>query len=315
MYQRQQRHDFSYSQPSSSQPLRHHGKAGQVSVGQVNLVSSPDCQNNSTFLSGFQHCPSEPGCWELWHRGVEKQLNQTWVSSYRTNASSAFFSSAREKLLFFCFVFFREGVLKERVLKVKKKTLQKRAKTFCVTGWPLQELAKGLRETLAQFRASFFPCDGLKPGVRHILRPLTPWFTSPRNYLCASTPWPPPPKDNVTICLFNCLSVTLLQAFSVGVYGFLFHLYLFIYLAWRGWGLSGPRNRESLFGLVSHGYSPPPPPPLLPLPSIQLPIVRPIGFVWGLEGGWSQGHCTWHFHNHWPINETFLLALEHWGAF
>lgn len=148
--------------------------------------------------------------------------------------------------------------MKESVLKVKKKkTLQKRAKTFCVTGGPMPELAKGLRETLVQFRASFFPGDGLKPGVRHILRPLTPWFTSPRNYLCASTPWPPPPKDNVTICLFNCLSVTLLRAFSVGVYGFLFHLYLFIYLAWRGGGLSGPRNRESLFGLVSHGYRPP----------------------------------------------------------
>ena len=175
--------------------------------------------------------------WALWHRGVEKQLNQTWVSSYRTNASSAFFSSARGKL--------REGVLKEAVLKVKKKkkSLQKRAKTFCVTRWPMQELAEGLRETLAQFRASFFPGDGLKPGVRHILRPLTPWFTSPRNYLCASTPRPPPPKDNVTICLFNCLSVTLLQAFSVGVYGFFFHLYLFIYLAWRGWGVVWPQKQ------------------------------------------------------------------------
>ena len=121
----------------------------------------------------------------------------------------------------------------------------------------MQELAKGVRETLGQFRASFFLGDGLKRGVRHILRPLTPWFTSHRNYLCASTPWPPPLKDNVTICLFNCLSVTLLQAFSVGVYGFFFHLYLFIYLAKSGGGLSGPRNRESLFGLVSHGYTPP----------------------------------------------------------
>lgn len=82
---------------------QHHGKAGQVSVGQVNLVSSPDCQNNSTFLSGFQHCPSEPGCWELWHRGVEKQLNQTWVSSYRTNASSAFFQRCKRKATVFCF--------------------------------------------------------------------------------------------------------------------------------------------------------------------------------------------------------------------
>lgn len=122
MYQRQQRHDFSYSQPSSSQPLRHHGKAGQVSVGQVNLVSSPDCQNNSTFLSGFQHCPSEPGCWELWHRGVEKQLNQTWVSSYRTNASSAFFSSAREKLLFFfCFCFWRRGIERKKSIESEKE--------------------------------------------------------------------------------------------------------------------------------------------------------------------------------------------------
>lgn len=224
-----------------------------MSVGQVNLVSSPDCQNNSTFPSGFQHCPSEPRCWAPWHRGVEKQLNQTWVSSCRTNASSAFLSSAREKLV--GFFFSREGALKERALK--KKTLQTRAKTFCVTGWPIQELGKGVQETLAQFRASFFLSDGLKLGVRHILWPLTRWFTSPCNYLCASTHWPPPPKDNVTICLFNCLSVTLLQAFSVGVYGFFFHLYLFIYLAWSGGGLSGPRNRDSLFGLVSHGYRPP----------------------------------------------------------
>lgn len=39
-------------------------------------------------------------------------------------------------------------------------------------------------------------------------------------------------------------------------------IYLFILLA-QGWGLSGPRNRESLFGLVSHGYGPPSSPPSL----------------------------------------------------
>lgn len=156
------------------------------------------------------------------------------------------FSAQPEKSFFFFFS--GEGVLKESVLKVKKKTLLKRAKTFCVTGWPMQELAEGLRETLAQFRASFFPSDGLKLGVRHILRPLTPWFTSPRNYLCASTSWPPPPKDNVTICLFNCLSLTLLRAYSVGVYGFFFHLYLFIYLAWRGGGCLAPETGSLCLG-------------------------------------------------------------------
>lgn len=88
----------SSSQPPTSQPLSIMGNAGRV-----NLVSAPDCQNTGTFLSGFQRCPSEPGCWQLWHRRVEKQLNQTWVSSYRTNASSAIFSAAREKLLFFFF--------------------------------------------------------------------------------------------------------------------------------------------------------------------------------------------------------------------
>lgn len=161
-----------------------------------------------------------------------------------------FFSALREKGQ-------REGVLKERRLKVqKRKILQKRAETFLFNAWA----AKGLRRTLVQFRACFFPSDSLKPGVRHVLRPLTPRFTSPPIYLCAS----PPPKDNVTICLFNCLSVTPLRALSGGVHAFLFHLYLFIYLAWRGGGLSGPRNRESLFGLVSHGYSPPPSSPLLP---------------------------------------------------
>lgn len=105
---------------------------------------------------------------------------------------------------------------------------------------PMQELG---RETQAQFRASFFPSAGLKLGVRHLLRPLTPRFTSPCNYICASAPCPSPPKDNVTICLFNCLSVTLLQALSVGVYGFFFHLYLFIYLVLRSGGLSGPQKQ------------------------------------------------------------------------
>lgn len=140
----------------------------------------------------------------------------------------------------------------------------------------MQELAKGLRETLAQFRASFFPSDGLKLGVRHILRPLTPWSTSPRNYLCASTPWPPPPKDNVTICLFNCLSVTLSQAFSVGVYGFFFHLYLFIYLARRGGGCLAPETGSLCLGLVSHGYNPPSssaPPAFYPAPHSQTPWI------------------------------------------
>lgn len=131
----------------------------------------------------------------------------------------------------------------------------------------MQQLAKGLRETLARIRASFFPSDGLKLGVRHILRPLTPWFTSPHNYLCASTPWPPPPKDNVTICLFNCLSVTLLWAISVGVYGFFFHLYLFIYLAWRGGGCLAPETGSLCLGWfhmdnprpsAPHAFYPPP---------------------------------------------------------
>ena len=168
-------------------------------------------------------------------------------------------------------------------------------------------------ETHTQFRGSFFTSDGLKLRVRHILWPVTLWFTSPCNYLCASTPRPPPSKDNVTICLFNCLSVTLLQAFSEGVYGFFFHLYLFIYLAWSGGGCLGRETGSLCLGWfhmdINHPLnSTPNPQPLhlflLLLPSIKL---RPHGFVRGLEGGWSQGHCTQHFHDHWPINETFLL--------
>lgn len=129
------------------------------------------------------------GCWEPWHRGVENQLNQTWVSNCRTNASSAFFSSARESLVFFCVYFLKKGDWK-RVLKVKEKTLLKSGKR-----WPMQQLAEGVGETLGQFRASFSPWNALKLGVRHILWPLTLWFTSPGNYLCASPPWPLPPKD------------------------------------------------------------------------------------------------------------------------
>lgn len=35
--------------------------------------------------------------------------------------------------------------------------------------------------------------------------------------------------------------------------------FVFIYLSClKRWGLSGPRNRPSLFGLASHGYTPPP---------------------------------------------------------
>lgn len=127
--------DWSYSQPSSSQPLQHHGKAGQVSVGQVNLVSSPDCQNNSTFPSGFQHCLSEPCCWELWHRGVEKQLNQTWVSSCRTNASSAFFSSARDKLVCFLYFFFlKKGHWMKEYWKWKRKPSKRELRHFVSPG-------------------------------------------------------------------------------------------------------------------------------------------------------------------------------------
>ncbi|KAG7222168.1 hypothetical protein INR49_016740, partial [Caranx melampygus] len=89
-YQRQQHGDnWSFSQPSSSQRLQHHGKASQVSVGQVNLVSSPDCQNNSTFPSGLQHCPSVRG-------GLLRAVAQRGGKAIKSNM---------------------EGVLKERVLK------------------------------------------------------------------------------------------------------------------------------------------------------------------------------------------------------
>lgn len=162
------------------------------------------------------------------HRGVEKQLNETWLSGCSTNASSAIFSSAIEKVAFYNFL----GVIFPR-RGIERKSIESKKE-------PMQELA---RETQAQFRASLFPCAGLKLGVRHLLRPLTPRFTSPCNYICASAPCPSPHKDNVTICLFNCLSVTLLQAFSVGVYGFFFHLYLFIYLILSSGGLSGAQKQ------------------------------------------------------------------------
>lgn len=242
-----------------------------------------------------------PGCREPWHRGVEKQLNQTWVSSYRTNASSAFFffSALQEKGQ-------REGVRKER----GRKILQKRAKTFLFNAWA----AKGLRWTLVQFRAFFFPSDSLKPGVRHVLRPLTPRFTSPPNYLCASHP----PKDNVTICLFNCLSVTPLWALSGGVHAFLFHLYLFIYLAWRGGGCLVPETGSLCLGWfhmdIAHCH-PPPPSSLLPpcscLPSTQFSIVRPSRFVWGLIFRvivHSISITTDH-------SMRLLFAVERWSAF
>lgn len=68
-------------------------------------------------------------CWEPGHTGVEKQLNQTWVSSYRTNASSALFSSPpsalREKS--YCFVVFflskreRRGIESEKEKKGASK--------------------------------------------------------------------------------------------------------------------------------------------------------------------------------------------------
>lgn len=147
----------------------------------------------------------------------------------------------------------------------------------------MQELG---RETQAQFRPSFFPSAGLKLGVRHLLRPLTPRFTSPCNYICASAPCPSPPKDNVTICLFNCLSVTLLQALSVGVYGFFFHLYLFIYLVLRSGGLSGPQKQGVFVWLVSHGYNPTylhPQSSCAPMVSIQAQSLRI------LFGGWRLG--------------------------
>lgn len=171
-------------------------------------------------------------------------------------------------------------------------------------------------ETHIQFRGSFFSSDGLKLRVRHILWPMTPWFTSPRNYLCASTPWPPPSKDNVTICLFNCLSVTLLQAFSEGVYGFFFHLYLFIYLAWRGGGCLGLETGSLCLGWfhmdINH-----------PQPSTPPPFSAPLSFYqaqtpWicsGLEAGWSQGHCTQHFP--WPLTNQWDVSpyVDHRGAF
>lgn len=78
-------------------------------------------------------------CWEPGNTGVEKQLNQTWVSSYRTNAWSALFSSPpsalREKSYCFVVVFFlskreRRGIESEK----EKRSLQKRAKTLGVTG-------------------------------------------------------------------------------------------------------------------------------------------------------------------------------------
>lgn len=132
---------WSYSQLPCSQPLQHHGKTSQVSVGQVNLVSSPDCQNNSTFPSGFQHCPSEPGCWELWHRGVEKQLNQTWVSSCKTNASSAFFSLARESLVFFLFL--QNGYWKKEYWKWKRKPSKRELRHFVSQGDQYRSKLKG----------------------------------------------------------------------------------------------------------------------------------------------------------------------------
>lgn len=56
----------------------------------------------------------------------------------------------------------------------------------------------------------------------------------------ATTLLPTMAKDNVTICLFNCLSLTPAQSFSGGVYGFFLRSYLFIYLEWQKWGSSGP---------------------------------------------------------------------------
>lgn len=168
----------------------------------------------------------------------------------------------------------------------------------------MQELG---RETQAQFRASFFPSAGLKLGVRHLLRPLTPRFTSPCNYICASAPCPSPPKDNVTICLFNCLSVTLLQALSVGVYGFFFHLYLFIYLVLRSGGCLAPRNRESLFGLVSHGYNSTyfhPQSSCAPMVSIQAQSLRL------LFGGWRLGALRVIVHD---ISITINQSMKHFS--
>lgn len=168
----------------------------------------------------------------------------------------------------------------------------------------MQEL---LRETLDRFRFSLKYL-----GSDTHSDPWPPWFTSPRNYLCASTPhppWQPPPKDNVTICLFNCLSVTLLWAFSVGVHGFFFP-FVFIYLSCLQWlgGCLATETGSLCLGWFHMDITTPPFPLLPPQPSTFSPssALPPSSNQIRLEGGWSEGHCTWHFHNHWPIIESFL---------
>lgn len=144
----------------------------------------------------------------------------------------------------------------------------------------MQELG---RETQAQFRPSFFPSAGLKLGVRHLLRPLTPRFTSPCNYICASAPCPSPPKDNVTICLFNCLSVTLLQALSG--FWFLFP-FVFIYLSRsEKWGVVWPPETGSLcLGWFHMDITPPTSTPNPPVLLWFLSKLRAYGFCLGAGG-------------------------------
>lgn len=170
------------------------------------------------------------------------------------------------------------------------------------------------RQTLAQFSASLLTGDGLNLRVRHIMWPLTPWLTSPHDYHYPSASCLPPSKDNATICLFNCLSVNLFQGFSVGVYGFSFS-FIFIYLSClKKWGKSGPRNRQSLFGLVSHGYKPPPhchPVSTAlysrsPFPSDFYP---PVNLFWG-NSCLTESFCYTTFPDLLAINKMFLV-MDH----
>lgn len=89
--------------------------------------------------------------------------------------------------------FLREGAPKENPNKENERETEKRRDH--------EETDKRSVTCCLGLRAPF------KFGVRHRVWPLTSKFTSAHNCLFAATLLPSMAKDNVTICLFNCLSL------------------------------------------------------------------------------------------------------------
>lgn len=243
----------------------------------VNSGCSPDCRNTRTFLCLRSRAR---GAW--WHGRLQKQLNHTWVSSCRTNAWSAFLSCGGEKLEKRSFESKKEANSPKGGSDIRSLELQGEERH-----WPNSE---ALSSSVKVWTLGSDTYSDLWPFGSRLL--VITFAHLPPQRQC----------NNLSFQLSVSHSLPARRRGRI----WLLIPFVFIYLSClKRWGLSGPRNRPSLFGLVSHGYGPPPASSPLSSAHPAFYAAPCSGSVWG----WSRGHCTPHFHNHWPIR-NLLSARE-----